>query len=75
MRYYIEAFGHDNRQLLGNLDGQHALGDCLRPAQTTAWKHLFSPSRPAYSRVKLWKLVNERGSVQQITLNRKESLT
>lgn len=62
-RYYIEAYGHDNKQILGNLDGQDELNVQV-PRQTSRFKALkySNPKRPKYERVKYWLLVDESGS-------------
>jgi hypothetical protein len=63
MRYYIEAYDHYGQQVLGNLDGQCALGNVRRPERCTAWKNLplvHGNKRPS-PRVAKWILVNEKG--------------
>lgn len=69
MRYYIEAYGRDGHEILGNLDGQAALGPRQRPTATAAWKRLFDRNRPTWTRVSHWKLVDEKGRVLQTLYN------
>lgn len=69
MRYYIEAYGRNGHQILGNLDGQAALGPCQFPSLTTAWKYLYSPKRPAWTHISHWKLVDEKGRLLQTLYN------
>ena len=68
MRYYIEAYDGDDRQILGNLDGQASLGPCVLPTVTSAWKSLIG-KRPAWSRVFQWKLVDENDNVIAVRKN------
>lgn len=63
MRYYIEACRADGSPILGNLDGQAALGEPRYPERTAAWRYLYSPERPTWTRVYLWKLVDATGRV------------
>ncbi len=59
MRYYIEAFYADGSQILGNLDGQAALGEVRYPTRCNAWQVLPIKSLKA----KVWKLVDAKGNV------------
>jgi hypothetical protein len=61
MRYYIEAFDADGRQVLGNLDGQAALGRCKQPQKCKAWTDL--PNIRCSSRIRSWRLVDDNGRV------------
>jgi hypothetical protein len=61
MRLYIEAYDGDGNPILGNLDGQAALGHVVRPNQTAAVQHLLSRYRPKYVRVYEWRVVSEDG--------------
>lgn len=59
MRYYIEAYDHDGRQILGNLDGQAALGDVLAPERCAAWLRIKRCEVRVSARVAYWRLVDE----------------
>jgi hypothetical protein len=69
MRYYIEAFDQDGQQVLGNLDGQAALGELSNPTRSKKWRNLQrlaqSPEQLAKCcrRARLWHLVNANGTV------------
>ena len=70
MRYYIEAFDIDDRQILGNLDGQAALGDVRRPEQCKRWQQLVRGEVQASPRVATWRLVDEHGFiVRELTVS------
>lgn len=71
MRYYIEAFDKNNRHILGNLDGQAALGAKRFPWRTKAWKllHQTPPGRPIWPRVVEWRLVDETGKALRFYKN------
>ena len=70
MRYYIEAFDDFGRPVLGNLDGQKALGELVEPTRSAMWKLLkhYSQTNPdklrrMFRRARLWHLVNHGGTV------------
>lgn len=63
MRYYIEAFDAEGVQILGNLDGQRALGQMSVPTRSKAWRSVVTGALPASPRVARWDLVNDRGDV------------
>jgi hypothetical protein len=65
MRYYIAAFSADARQVLGNLDGQAALGDVRRPMRCRAWRIIASGRRLPHWRpdVTSWRLVDADGRI------------
>lgn len=70
MRYYIEGFDYSGAPVLGNLDGQAALGELHNPKQTKAWRNLkrMATNSPhelvkTVRRVRLWHLVNANGTV------------
>ena len=63
MRYYIEAFDDKGQQILGNLDGQRALGDMRQPLRSKAWRVIVENKIPAMRRVVRWHLVNENGAI------------
>lgn len=71
MRYYIEAFDKNDQPILGNLDGQAALGYPIKPWRTLAWKRLWEspPKRPTWPRVKEWRLVDEKGNILRYRTN------
>lgn len=59
MRIYVEAFGHDGRQILGNLDGQRAWqGSAYR---RTAWYRALPTLRTLDDRVAFYRIVAENG--------------
>lgn len=60
MRYYVKAYNGQDRQILGNLDGQGVI--CARYIQRTAhYKMLISgTNRPRWAQIKFWKIVDER---------------
>lgn len=58
MRYYIEAYGEDGKQVLGNLDGQASI-EARAPERTNAWRRL--QHKPVSSRIRFWKLVDATG--------------
>lgn len=62
-RYYIESFDADGQQILGNLDGQAALGEPRQPQRCHAWAHLGTYKRPLFRRVSAWRLVTDSGHV------------
>lgn len=65
-RYYIEAYGHDHEQILGNLDGQDTVA-CTFWKRSASRKLLLSDNRPKWERVKYWLIVTEqRNIVEQI---------
>lgn len=68
-RYYIEAFDGDLLPILGNLDGQAALGERREPQRCHAWKHLGTEKRPLYRKVRKWHLVTESGHIIQRKTN------
>lgn len=59
MPYYITAFDADDRQILGNLDGQSCLR-FRRPERTADWRNLGTSIRVS-SRVKYWRLETAEG--------------
>lgn len=62
MKYYIEAFDVEGRQILGNLNGQ-AVIQARKPWLTKSYKILRDPTRrPAWPRVWFWRLVREDGT-------------
>lgn len=63
MRYYIEAYA-DYGQVLGNLDGQAALGDVRQPTRCKAWQDIVSGKVRCLPTIKLWYLVNEYGNIE-----------
>lgn len=62
MRYYIEAYDADGHQVLGNLDGQAALGECRQPQRKGAWQRVLKGQVRASSRIRSWKLVDAAGT-------------
>lgn len=62
-RYYIEAFDADDMQILGNLDGQAALGERRAPRRCHAWSRLGTYKRPLHRRARRWQLVTDSGRV------------
>jgi len=62
MRYYIETYA-DYGQVLGNLDGQAALGDVRQPTRCKAWKNIVSDKIQCAKTIKYWYLVNEYGNL------------
>lgn len=65
-RFYIHAWRNTGDVILGNLDGQAALGDMKAPMSSAQWKRLRKsfPSRDQkYPRVKFWTLEREDGFV------------
>ena len=64
-RYYIEAFDAAGRQVLGNLDGQAALGYLRRPTRARAWRTIASGRRLAHwlPEVCAWRLVDCAGRI------------
>lgn len=63
MRYYIEAFDIDGLQILGNLDGQAALGEMLAPRRAKAWTRLRGGRNAWGSRVHEFRLVDAHNKV------------
>jgi hypothetical protein len=59
MRYYIEALDANGFSILGNLDGQAALGEVKNPKRTAAWKRL--PDLPVGKQVAWWRIVDAKG--------------
>lgn len=62
-RYYIEAFDAEGAQVLGNLDGQAALGSPKQPLRCHAWKYLGTEKRPLYRKIRQWRLVTDTGRI------------
>ncbi len=62
MPLYICAFRKDGSQILGNLDGQASITAGVY-RRANAYKHLHSPSRPAYVKVAYWEVQNPLGTV------------
>ncbi len=68
--YYIEAYGANGQQILGNLDGQDVIR-AVNPRRALAYKVLKSTSgRPNWSRVKEWRLVTAAGLCLEVIPNR-----
>lgn len=65
--YHIEAYNHNDAQILGNLDGQTAF-DAKLPKRVKHVKELIAgyPARPRYSRVKFWRVMNGHREVMRI---------
>ena len=75
MGYYIEAYDANGKMILGNLDGQDALGPRMKPTLCAAWKYLKSEHRPNWYRVAYWRLVDEKDNEIATYLNQKNFLT
>lgn len=71
MEYYIEAFDKNDNPILGNLNGQAALGSPRLPWRTAAWRRLWEspPIRPMWPRVKEWRLVDDKGNILRYRKN------
>jgi hypothetical protein len=61
MKHYIEAYDFEDKQILGNLDGQGVwTGSQFR--RSSYYKNLRDPNRPLrFERVKYWRVVSEHG--------------
>jgi len=64
-KLYVEAYGADGKQILGNLDGQNVIRT-RNYKQTSTYKRLVS--QPAeklslHGRVKQYKIVDDQGKV------------
>jgi len=73
-RYYIEALRKDGTVILGNLDGQAALGSPKFPQRCAMWRQLIDPKkfqRPNYVRVHSWRIVDHSGAVFATYINPK----
>ncbi len=68
MTFYIEAWGHDNRSMLGNLDGQACLGKVRDYRRASAVKAIRA-SGARYSRVKFWTIVDSSDRVYEVYRN------
>lgn len=65
MKYYVEAFDEDDRQILGNLDGQTVI-HAKDYRRTQHYKALVNNTIRASQRVALWRIVNEQGHVVEV---------
>lgn len=63
MRYYIQAYRQDGTQVLGNLDGQRALGELKKPLWSHKWRRVVKGPIPAMGYVTNWALVDENDRV------------
>jgi len=59
MRYYVEAYDKNDRQILGNLDGQAAL-NVKNYRRTKRYRHL-PYLQTLNGRVKYYRIVDEQG--------------
>lgn len=70
MKLYVEAFGERDNIILGNLDGQGVIR-AIRYRRTNHYKALVSgEGRPKWSKIKIWKIVDENDSVKETIYNR-----
>jgi hypothetical protein len=60
MRYYIFAYNREGQRMLGNLDGQFALGEVRSPERCYAWRKLLE--KQVSRKVYFWTLENEYGN-------------
>lgn len=69
MRYYIEAYDGNHKQMAGMCNGQAALGEMKKPTMSALWKGLFGTTRPAFPRVSSWRLVDANDRIVAICIN------
>jgi hypothetical protein len=70
MKHYIEAYGENHNQILGNLDGQGVIR-ALSYRRTIQYKALVSgDNRPKWSRIRYWRIVTEKDEIRETIYNR-----
>lgn len=64
MKFYIEAFYPDGRQILGTGSGQNCLLGLRRPERSVAWRIIVARTNPEpWKGANRWRLVDESGRV------------
>src|SRR5690606_20481075 len=64
-KYYVEAYDHEGKQILGNLDGQGVI-KAKNYRRTQHYKKLYQGKVGSSSRVHCWKIVDENGNVLEV---------
>lgn len=62
MRVFVEAYGHDRGQILGNLDGQRSWAG--KNFRRTRWYKQLAKSETL--KVCFWQIINESGKILEI---------
>lgn len=63
MRFYVEAYDHEGKQILGNMDGQRSWEG--KSYTRTQWFKDLPSTHTLNNRVAYWKIVNTNGYVLQ----------